>query len=86
MGEIGEYSLADDWYRNPDIKNKEELLAKQTEYREMFDGAPTPPPYINLNLLDELKRKAKNNKWLFTISFLFFIFFMRKKKKRNGSS
>ena len=81
LGEFGEYSLAEDWYRNPDIKSKEELLAEQTKYREMFGSAPTPPPYIDLSVLHMLKRGAKNKKWLLTISFLLFFFFWRKKKK-----
>jgi hypothetical protein len=84
LGEFGEFSLADDWYRNPDIKNKQELLAKQTEYREMFEGAPTPPPYIDVNVLQMLKKGAKNKKWLLTISFLLFFFFWRKKKKTRA--
>jgi hypothetical protein len=85
LTEFGEYSLADNRYRNPDAKNMGELMIEQAKYREMFDSAPTPPPYIDLNILHMMKRDTRNNKRLQTIAFLIFFFVIRKRKKKKRS-
>ena len=79
LGKTGQYSLALDWYKMPETS--EQLHRKFDAYQTNFSGLPTPPPYIDRNVLHQMKRSSKNKKYIFTISFLLFIFFWRKKKK-----